>query len=72
MTDDTCPHCGSPDTAAILYGLVRPHDDLCQRLATGEVIFGGLVLSDRDPIRRCNQCTQDFAFVTWVRRQLVS
>ena len=74
MADDdmTCPHCGSTSTAAILYGLVRPDDGLQKSLAggeviRGEVILGGCCITDCDPIRHCNGCGRDFAYVTWLR-----
>ena len=38
---DACPRCGSPRIAEILYGLVRPDEELTRELEAKRVVLGG-------------------------------
>ena len=55
-----CPHCGSTDTARIVYGYPVYSDDLKEKLDQKKVHLGGCVIYDEDPDRHCNACEKDF------------
>lgn len=53
---ECCPKCGSKKVAAILYGLPDFSDELERKLDAGEVVLGGCIISDDDPLWRCVEC----------------
>ncbi len=60
-TKTTCPHCGSTETAEILYGM--PTEELVERMAAGEVdvaLGGCCILLGESPSHHCRGCGQDF------------
>jgi hypothetical protein len=54
----SCPACGSPRIARILYGLPAFSKDLEDALSEGIVALGGCVLSGDDPEWQCLGCGQ--------------
>lgn len=64
-----CPHCGSNNTARILYGMPVMSDELENKLDTGKVVLGGCCIGgveingefvSVDQTRHCNDCHKDF------------
>ena len=64
-----CPHCGSKDTARILYGMPAFSDELQEKLDTGKIVLGGCCMTSINvngqnvqwqPSRHCNHCRKDF------------
>ena len=65
-----CPHCGSTNTARILYGMPAFDDDLQSKLDSGKVVLGGCLIQmiEKDgqtiivnPDRKCNDCGTEFS-----------
>lgn len=56
----SCPECGSGDVAYIMYGYPLPEEYYStafrQRLADGEIVFGGCVIDPDSPKWHCNNC----------------
>ena len=67
-----CPHCGSRNTARILYGKPAMNDELQAELDSGKVRLGGCCVSGiedgngdmirLEPSRYCNDCQKEFSF----------
>ena len=55
-----CPHCGSKNTAHIMYGLPDFSPGLIKRLDEGRLRLGGCVLSFGSGDRFCNECEKEF------------
>ena len=55
-----CPHCGSTNTARILYGLPVFDEKLEARIEAGRVHLGGCCVTDFDPKYYCNACKKSF------------
>lgn len=67
-----CPHCGSTNTARMLYGMREMSDLLREKIGTGKVRLGGCcvrsfsdgelpgILAEAE--RYCNDCRKKFAF----------
>ena len=49
-----CPKCKSGLAVPIVYGLLTP--EAFKAAAEGEIIMGGLVMSDDDPRWECSAC----------------
>ncbi len=72
-----CPHCGSRDTARILYGMPAMSEALQEKIDSGKVKLGGCCINiaenedgmtvSLDPERYCNYCGKEFAFPTYLR-----
>ena len=58
-----CPHCGSKNTARILYGYPAFSPQLERKLDEGRIRLGGCIVTDFDPDRHCNECGRDFSTV---------
>ena len=54
----SCPACGSPRLARILYGLPDFCKDLDDALAEGTVTLGGCLVTGDDPQWKCLGCGQ--------------
>jgi hypothetical protein len=54
----SCPSCGSPRIARILYGLPAFDKELENALSQGTVTLGGCVVTGDDPEWECLQCGQ--------------
>ena len=54
----SCPACGSPRIARILYGLPDFSKDLEEALSEGTVTLGGCVVTGDDPEWECLACGQ--------------
>jgi ribosomal protein L37AE/L43A len=54
----SCPACGSPRLARILYGLPAFSKDLEEALEGGTVTLGGCVITGDDPEWECLECGQ--------------
>ncbi len=50
----TCPECKSKSIAPIVYGLPGPK--LMEESRRGDVVLGGCVVTDDDPIQACRDC----------------
>jgi len=55
-----CPKCGSSKIAEILRGMPPFSKDLEQKINSGEIVLGGCVVSDNDPIWHCNTCEHEW------------
>ena len=65
-----CPHCGSKNTARILYGKPELSDRIQAKLDSGKLYLGGCCISraddgggvmiQLDPERHCNDCRKSF------------
>src|SRR5579875_2814934 len=51
-----CPDCGVERVARILYGLVLPAKKLRRKIGVGEVVLGGCIILDGDPLWECLAC----------------
>lgn len=56
-----CPHCGSRNTATILYGMPAFSEKLQRDLDSGKIVLGGCCITGYDPKKHCNDCGEDFA-----------
>lgn len=66
-----CPHCGSGNTARILYGMPAFSKKLEHDIRSGKIHLGGCMLTEvtdaagnsipLDPARYCNACKKEFA-----------
>jgi hypothetical protein len=54
----SCPACGSPRIARILYGLTEFDKELEEALSKGTVMLGGCVVTGDDPEWECLGCGQ--------------
>lgn len=63
-----CPHCGSRDTARILYGLYVPDPE---HPLPEHTVLGGCTISPHQPLRHCHSCGRgyDFRDDQWVGDQ---
>jgi ribosomal protein L37AE/L43A len=52
----SCPSCGSPRVARILYGLTAFDKELEEALSQGTVTLGGCLVTGDDPEWECLQC----------------
>ncbi len=61
-----CPHCGSTDTARILYGMPAMDDELDRKIEAGKITLGGCIIHVDEngnaisPDRKCNECNKEF------------
>jgi hypothetical protein len=60
MKREKCPHCGSGNTAMILWGMPPYSEELKVQLKRKEIVLGGCCVSDNDPSHHCNTCKKDF------------
>lgn len=51
-----CPFCNSKNVAKIIYGMPAFSKKLEKELASGKVILGGCIVSDKAPLFHCNDC----------------
>lgn len=49
-----CPKCGEAKTIPIVYGMPGP--ELFEAAERGEVVLGGCVLGDENPVWQCKAC----------------
>lgn len=56
-----CPHCGSKNTARILYGLPAFSPQMEKKLNEGRLYLGGCCIMGNDPDRLCNDCEMEFS-----------
>ena len=56
-----CPHCGSRNTANILYGMPAFSEKFQKDLDNGKIVLGGCCITGFDPKKHCNDCGKDFA-----------
>jgi hypothetical protein len=61
----SCPACGSPRVASILYGLAQFTPELERELAEGRVVLGGCVVFDESPKWQCAACGQQWGRLEW-------
>jgi rubrerythrin len=54
----SCPSCGSPRIARILYGLPAFDEELEDALSRGTVTLGGCLVTGNDPEWECIECGQ--------------
>jgi len=57
---ETCPNCGSNNTAIIRWGFPKFTDELRRDRDAGRVILGGCVRTGDDPTHACNDCQLGF------------
>lgn len=55
-----CPHCGSTNTAPILYGFPAFSPQMVKKLDVGRLHLGGCEIWPGRPDRYCNDCEKDF------------
>jgi len=55
-----CPKCKSTNTGKILYGMPDYDEQLNKDLESGKVHLGGCMILGEPPIRRCNNCQNDY------------
>ena len=65
----TCPNCGSPRIADILYGRPVVSDEMRQKFASGSVVQGGCCSSSCDPSWHCTECRASI-YRTRVRQEV--
>jgi hypothetical protein len=53
---ESCPACGSPRVAKILYGKPKYTPELIKRVEAGEITYGGCVIKDDQPFWKCVEC----------------
>lgn len=56
---DLCHHCGSKESAQILYGL--PSEEGMAAAGRGEIVLGGCCVSPDDPTHVCRTCGSEWA-----------
>ncbi|WMJ23706.1 hypothetical protein RBG61_03295 [Paludicola sp. MB14-C6] len=66
MSRQTCPRCGSRNTAIIIWGEPVFSKELEQQLNNNEVVLGGCCITEVDPTHHCNQCKKDFGVPTTI------
>lgn len=64
MARRICPRCGSKKTAKILYGMPAMSPELQEQFNKGEVVLGGCLITNCDPVYHCNKCKKDFGAPT--------
>ena len=62
-----CPHCGSSDTADILWGLPVFSEELEKAVADRTIVLGGCCISENDPSFHCNACGKNFGKQPFIR-----
>ncbi len=56
MTGNTCPNCESTNYAEILWGLPADMREIEGQLERKEIVLGGCLVTEYDPIGECNEC----------------
>lgn len=51
-----CPECGSARIAKILYGLPIFSEELEAEMEAGQIVLGGCVVTNLDPVWQCTSC----------------
>jgi hypothetical protein len=55
---EPCPKCGSLDVVPILYGYPGP--GMMEAAEQGKIALGGCCVGDRDPLKQCKACGEEF------------
>jgi hypothetical protein len=56
LSPPRCPSCGAERIAHIQYGLVFPDEEHRRKLAAGEVVMGGCVVTGAAHVWQCTAC----------------
>jgi hypothetical protein len=51
-----CPHCASPNTAIIFWGLPGNIEEIEKEIRKKKVVLGGCIVSENDPKWECTDC----------------